>query len=127
MSVPAANMNAGIRGAVEQGIRTANGDTDATEAEKDAVKKLFTEYSQARTFDKTARQGYSVDRRYAAGTANPNWASDANILGAYIDILGSFDNSITNSSTGQIIGGIKLDAGNDTMVNAGSITATGGP
>lgn len=83
-------MNVGIRGAVEQGIRTANGETEATEAEKDAVKKLFTEYSQARTFDKTARQRYTRDRRYAAGTANKTWASDANIIGAFIDILISF-------------------------------------
>lgn len=79
-----------VRAAVEQGIRKANGETEATEAEKEAVKKLFREYSQAREFDKTSRQRYTRDRRYAAGTANKTWASDANIIGAYIDILIGF-------------------------------------
>jgi hypothetical protein len=89
MSVPAPDMQAGLRAAVEQGVRQGDGD-ETPDAEIDAVKKLFTEYTIARTFDEWARKGYGLDRRYAAGTANPNWASDANILGAYIDILCSF-------------------------------------
>jgi hypothetical protein len=91
MSVPADQMNTGLRNAVEEGVRA--GDPNASEipeAEIAAVKKLFTQYSVARDFDKVFRQAMARNRRYAAGTANPNWASDANILGAFIDILQAF-------------------------------------
>jgi hypothetical protein len=60
------------------------------EAEKAAVKALWKEYETAREFDKEARAQYAVDRRYAAGTANTNWAVSANLIGAFIDILVSF-------------------------------------
>jgi hypothetical protein len=90
MSVPAENMNAGLSGAVDSGIATANGDDEATQAEIADVQKLFTEYTVAREFDESARQQYEKDRRYAQGIANRNWASDANIIGAFIDILVSF-------------------------------------
>lgn len=89
MSVPAESMNAGIRGAVEQGI-AGEDETPAAAAEKKLVKKLFDEYKVARDFDKFARQRYTRDRRYASGSANKLWASDANIIGAFIDILVSF-------------------------------------
>lgn len=89
MSVPAESMNAGIRGAVEQGVRGTD-DNAVPESELKIVQKTWDEYSTARAFDKFFRQRMTRDRRYAAGTANKAWASDANIIGAFIDILVSF-------------------------------------
>ena len=89
MSVPAPEITAGIANAVDEGVRQADG-SEIPQAEIDAVKRLFTQYSVARAFDTWARQAYTRNRRYAAGTANPNWASDANIVGSFIDILVSF-------------------------------------
>ena len=82
--------------AVEGGVAAADNEgIDAEkakqkEAEKNAVKALWKEYEEAREFDKEARAQYAVDRRYAAGTANPDWAVTANLTGAFIDILVSF-------------------------------------
>ncbi len=90
MSVPAESMNAGIAGAVDQGVRLADGEDAVPEGELEAVKKTAKEYQTARDFDKTQRHRYERDRRYAAGTSNPAWASDANIIGAFIDIISSF-------------------------------------
>lgn len=90
MSVPAVSMNAGIAAAVDQGVRAGDGEDAIPEGEMLALKKLRDEYEAARAFDKHARQRYARDRRYAAGTSNPTWASDANIIGAFIDILISF-------------------------------------
>lgn len=54
-------------------------------------------------------------------------AMQARINGAEaIDILGNFNDSITNAATGKIIGGIFTDGGNDFLSNAGSITAMAG-
>src|SRR6478736_9982010 len=89
MSVPAPDIQAGIAAAVSQGVQEGD-PNEIPQDEIDAVKRLFTEYSTAREFDKWARQCYVRDRRYAAGTANRTWASDANIIGAFIDILCSF-------------------------------------
>ncbi len=58
--------------------------------EQELVSKLLKEYTAAREFDKEARIQYARDRRYAAGTADQNWASDANLTGSFIDILVSF-------------------------------------
>lgn len=55
-----------------------------------AVKKNVKEYDSAREFDKNARRRYAIDRRYAAGTADTNWAVSANLIGSFIDILVSF-------------------------------------
>ena len=63
---------------------------EASEAEKQLVEKLMKDYTAARDFDKDARIQYTRDRRYAAGLADPNWASDANLIGSFIDILVSF-------------------------------------
>jgi hypothetical protein len=82
--------------AVDEGIAaadTAEKDEEqrrVEQAEEDAVKALWKEYDQARKFDKEARAQYGVDRRYAAGTANLDWAVSANLIGAFIDILVSF-------------------------------------
>lgn len=89
MSVPAESMNAGIRGAVEAGVREGE-DDEIPSKERDLVKKTWQEYATAREFDKFFRQRMTRDRRYASGTANKMWASDANIIGAFIDILVSF-------------------------------------
>jgi hypothetical protein len=90
MSVPAASVSAGIAGAVDQGVRLGDGEDAIPEGELELVKKTIKEYDTARAFDKNQRHRYARDRRYAAGTSNPTWASDANIIGAYIDIIASF-------------------------------------
>lgn len=75
--------------AVDAGIARADGqEVDATELAE--VKKLMAEYQAARDFDKPARKQYVRDRKYAAGLSDVNWASDANIVGAIIDILVSY-------------------------------------
>lgn len=65
-------------------------DAAGREAEEQMVARLMREYGSARDFDRDARIQYSRDRRYAAGLADPNWASDANLIGSFIDILVSF-------------------------------------
>jgi hypothetical protein len=90
MSVTPEQMTAGIAGAVDQGIRVGDGEDAVAEGELEAVKKTVKEYTTARDFDKMQRHRYGRDRRYAAGNSNPNWASDANIIGAFIDIISSF-------------------------------------
>jgi hypothetical protein len=60
------------------------------ESEQKVVKKLFTEYNQSREFDKPIRTQYAIDRRYAAGTNDPTWAVNTNLIGSFIDILVSF-------------------------------------
>jgi VCBS repeat-containing protein len=64
------------------------------------------------------------------GPQNFDAGSDAGIVIAgreAIDILGSFADTITNTATGKIIGGIFTDGGNDVLNNAGTITAMAGP
>lgn len=61
---------------------------DKAKIEED-VKALLEEYDEAVEFDKSARQQYAVDRRYAAGTADIAWAVSANLIGSFIDILHS--------------------------------------
>lgn len=46
--------------------------------------------------------------------------------GEAINLLGDFDDAITNAATGKIIGGVKMGGGNDLLVNNGVMTATGG-
>jgi len=59
-------------------------------SEENAVKKIADEYKQSRDFDKSIRSQYAIDRRYAAGTADPTWAVNTNLIGSFIDILVSF-------------------------------------
>lgn len=82
----------GALNAVSQGVDEANEQTDkdSKEVEREQIKKKWAEYESAREFDKAARQAYMKDRQYAAGTNDPSWASDANLIGAFIDILTSF-------------------------------------
>lgn len=84
--------NGGLAGAVSQGIRDANNAPDAAALEKEEalVKQTWTEYTDAREFDRAVRVRFAKDRRYAAGKADPRWASDANLIGSFIDILVSF-------------------------------------
>jgi len=65
-------------------------DSQVPDAELELVKKISGEYAAACEFDKQARIQYGKDRKYAAGLANPDWASDANLIGSFIDILVSF-------------------------------------
>lgn len=78
--------------AASQGIHDAlnRKDDEASPAEEELVQKTMEEYKAARGFDKDARIQYNRDRKYAAGLADPNWASDANLIGSFIDILVSF-------------------------------------
>lgn len=80
--------------AVNSGIAEANNNKDALEQQKETERKLikqyWTEYEAARDFDKAARMTYAQDRKYAAGMSDPSWASDANLIGSYIDIMTSF-------------------------------------
>lgn len=88
--------NSEMLSAVESGVAAADAEgmeeekKRQLEEEKNAVKALWKEYETAREFDKKARAQYAIDRRYAAGTANPDWAVTANLIGAFIDILVSF-------------------------------------
>ena len=90
------NLDPAALDAVEDGIEAANAIPQTEEAarvakaEEDAVAALWKEYEEARKFDKEARAQYGIDRRYAAGTANIDWAVSANLIGAFIDILVSF-------------------------------------
>ncbi|MEY9180017.1 ExeM/NucH family extracellular endonuclease [Bradyrhizobium sp. USDA 313] len=43
-----------------------------------------------------------------------------------INLVGTYADSLTNSATGQIVGGVSMGGGSDTLSNDGSITATGG-
>jgi hypothetical protein len=65
-------------------------ETDVDKAEQLAVDSLWKEYKTAREFDKDAFKQYGVDRGYASGAKTKNWASDANLVGTFIDILVSF-------------------------------------
>lgn len=79
--------NKGALGAMDKALTEKKGDD---QAELDDVKHWAEHYKSARAFDKAARIQYARDRKYAAGLADPNWASDANLIGAFIDILVSF-------------------------------------
>lgn len=84
-----AGTNGGMLQAVDAGIaRATSEEPDAKEVAE--VKKLWAEYQAARDFDKPVRKQYVRDRKYAAGVSDLNWASDANIIGAIIDILVSY-------------------------------------
>lgn len=66
------------------------GDKEKSEAdpqEKSVVDKRWRRYTKARKFDENYRKQIAVDRRYAAGTSDPTWAVDTNVIGAFIDIL----------------------------------------
>lgn len=63
---------------------------DEGKEESKSVKALLAEYKTARKFDINARKLYVRDRNTAAGKSAKNWASDANLIGAFIDILVSF-------------------------------------
>ena len=58
--------------------------------EHKSVKDLINQYKAARTFDIHARNGYVSDRRVASGRLGKAWASSANLIGTFIDILVSF-------------------------------------
>lgn len=80
-------VNGGALNAMSKGVTEASEDD---QAELDDVKRWTDDYKTARAFDKAARIQYVKDRKYASGLADPNWASDANLIGAFIDILVSF-------------------------------------
>lgn len=88
--------NAAMLSAVSDGVEHANNveaeqvDEEARQREENEVKALWEEYDDARKFDKHARAQFALDRRYAAGTAHIDYPVDANLIGAFIDILVSF-------------------------------------
>jgi hypothetical protein len=61
-----------------------------TPVEMEAVKKAMKEHEMARAFDAPARKQFAIDRAYAAGKADQTWASDANLIGSFIDVLVAF-------------------------------------
>lgn len=76
--------------AVDQGVARANGQEEADETEQKAVAKLWDEYQIVCDFDDSFRKQVLIDRLYAAGEADAAYASDANLIGSFIDILVSF-------------------------------------
>ncbi len=81
--------------------------------EEKAVKALESEYNQARKFDEEARKQYRLDRSYASGNKIKNWASDANLIGTFIDILTSFlyaRNPEVSAKAAQNVGGVDEDS-----------------
>lgn len=109
--------NQGALGAMDKALSDQKGD-DA--AELDDVKHWLGEYKTARAFDKAARIQYARDRKYAAGLADPNWASDANLIGAFLDILVSFlfaQNPDVSARPAQ-----KVDAQPDAMMTKFAMT-----
>jgi len=85
--------NGGALGAVSDGINAASTkeeDEKQKETERKLIRKLMGEYDESRSFDKPTRMGFAQDRKYAAGLADPSWASDANLIGSFIDVLVSF-------------------------------------
>jgi len=84
----------GALDAVNQGVSAANQSKEENEkqieVERQQIKKLWSEYQTARDFDKPTRVNFAQDRKYAAGLSDPSWASDANLIGSFIDILVSF-------------------------------------
>lgn len=98
----------------EQGvIDNVDGDqSDADLAEEKAVDAIAKEYKQARKFDEDAYKQYGVDRGYASGEKIKNWASDANLIGTFIDILTSFlyaRDPDVSASAAKNVGGVDPD------------------
>lgn len=63
--------------------------------------------------------------RYAQGTPIESHAPFIDGREA-INIIGTHADSLNNSVTGQIIGGVSMGGGNDVLINKGTMTATGG-
>ena len=98
----------------EQGvIDNVDGEqSDEALQEERAVKALEEEYTQARKFDQDARKQYGIDRGYASGNTIKNWASDANLIGTFIDILVSFlyaRNPEVSAKAAANVGGVDKD------------------
>ena len=98
----------------EEGIiDNVDGDqSDADEAEEKAVNALAKEYKQGRKFDSDAYDQYGIDRAYASGDSGKNWASSANLIGTFIDILSSFlyaRDPDVSASAAKNVGGIDPD------------------
>lgn len=79
----------GMYDAVSAGVERADGEEQNPE-ELAAVKTLWEEYTAAREFEKFWRRQCMRDRKYAAGLNDITWASDANMIGAIVDILVSY-------------------------------------
>ncbi len=113
---------------VTSALDGVDNDTNQTEAERDeklAVKSLMDEYQEARDFDEDARKQYGIDRSYASGNKQKNWASDANLIGSFIDILVSFlyaRNPDVSALAAKIVGGSKQMAA-DFAETAGIIVS----
>lgn len=99
---------------------------EETVAESKDVKALVDEYNEARQFDEAARKQYQVDRGYASGNKIKNWASDANLIGSFIDILVAFlyarDPDISARAAAQV-GGVSKD--NQAFAETSTIVTSG--
>jgi len=91
------------------------------QAEAKSVKALLKEYKAARKFDEPARKLYQRDRNVASGKASKNWASTANLIGSFIDILVSFlyakDPDVV-SLPAQVVGDTSQDAADFAETNS---------
>ena len=87
---------------------------EAKKKEAIAVEALMKEYESARTFDEEPRKQYAVNRSYAAGKALEAWASSANLIGSFIDILTSFlyarDPEVSTKAAKNVGGSTKNNA-----------------
>lgn len=87
--------------------------TEEERNERLLVKSMMDEYTEARKFDEEARNQYTRDRAYASGQKQKNWASDANLIGSFIDILVSFlyaRDPDVSALAAKVVGGAKQDA-----------------
>ena len=68
------------------------------------------------------------DGNLPTGVTEAEVAAFAELIrgGEAIDIVGTKADTFTNTETGVIVGGVKMGGGNDVLINAGTMTATGG-
>ena len=73
-----------------QSDATYSGEDATDPTEETLVKRGAKEHAPGVAIDQTAHKQVATDRKYAAGKANPTWASDANLIGSFIDVLTAF-------------------------------------
>lgn len=98
---------------------------DDTVRESADVEAVMKEYNDAREFDKAAREQYAVDRGYASGQKIKNWASDANLIGSFIDILVAFlyaRNPDVSARAAPQVGGV--DQNNQSFAETATIVVS---
>jgi hypothetical protein len=86
--------DAGALQAINSGVQAAKPGSDEDKkqraTEEALIKRYMCEYRTGRSFDRSTHASFAKDRQYAAGMADPRWASDAPLIATFIDILVSF-------------------------------------